>query len=144
MESALERLKKLTDHIVSYELTRNENHKRLTKLYELLKIEEKCDDFDNIFDFKAMNLMGISLKEENLGAIHAGRYVQLLAIKAKSADAKAKLNVSLGYFGKAQSITPEVKEHLIEFVLRWRFEKSFMTLSHYDTMIKGLPKRELV
>ena len=144
MESALSRLKKLTDHIVSYELARNENHKRLVKLYEILKIEEKCEAFENIFEFKAMNLMGISLKEESLGMVTLGRYIQLLAIKAKKPDVTGSLNVSLGYFGKSDTIDPMIKDHLVEFVLRWRFEKSFMTLSHYDQMVKGLQKSELV
>jgi hypothetical protein len=53
------------------------------------------------------------------------------------AKKKAK-NVSLGYFGKAQTLEPELKNDIIEFVLRWRYEKAFQTLEHYEELIERL------
>ena len=50
---------------VSFETVRQENIDRVKTLFENLKIFEKSPDFDHIFDYKAMNLSGIGLKEED-------------------------------------------------------------------------------
>ena len=47
---------------------------------------------------------------------------------------KAK-NISLGYFGKAETLDKELKNCIIEFVLRWRYEKSFQNVEHYKKLI---------
>jgi hypothetical protein len=52
---------------------------------------------------------------------------------------KAK-NTSLGYFGKAETLDPVRKNQVIEFVLRWRYEKAFQNLEHYRLLLeKVLP-----
>jgi len=136
MSSALDRLKKLTNKISSYELTRKTNLSRLRILYEELSIDKKVDIFEDIFAFKAINLSGVSLSPENLGEIKEKKYLQILAISYdKEAEKKSK-NISLGYFGRVESVDAELKNRVIEFVLRYRFEKSFLTLEHYNGMLE--------
>lgn len=140
MSSALDRLKNITNKISSYERTRKENLARLQELYKELKIDEKVEYFSNLFDFKAINLSGVSLSNESLGEIKEGKYLQILAIGYdKDAVVKSK-NISLGYFGKAQSVDALLKDTIVEFVVRFRFEKSFMTLEHYHTMLESFNK----
>ena len=142
MSSALDRLKDLTAKISGYEVARKENMKLLRELYAQLHIEEKVPAFEELFAFKAINLTGVSLASESLGVIKEGKYVQIIAI-IYDADATVKnKNVSLGYFGRADKIDAQLKEKIISFVLRWRFEKSFMTLEHYNGMINSLSKAE--
>jgi hypothetical protein len=116
---------------------RRENIKRVKELYDMLDISEKSPDFDKIFIYKAMNLSGIGLKEEDFGELREGKYIQIIAITYepdKNGKKKAK-NISLGYFGKADALEPERKNHIIEFVLRWRYEKAFQNLEHYKDLI---------
>jgi len=135
MSSALERLKTITNKISSYETARKQNMKRLKDLFRELSIDEKGDNFDNLFHFKAVNLSGASLNEENLGEIKKGKYLQILAISYdKNAIQKSK-NVSLAYFGRVENVDNELKNKVVEFVIRYRFEKSFMTLEHYHDML---------
>ena len=127
------------DHPVPYsaDQVREENIKRVKLLYEKLKIYEKAPDFDNIFMYKAMNLSGIGLKEEDFGEVREGKYIQIIAITYepdKNGKKKAK-NISLGYFGKAESLAPDLKNEIIEFVLRWRYEKAFQNVQHYKELI---------
>ncbi|QOP46154.1 hypothetical protein [Sulfurimonas paralvinellae] len=136
MSSALERLKNLTNKISSYELARKKNLERLRELFEQVGIDEKVKNVEDLFDFKAINLSGISLQEENLGAIKEGKYLQILAIAYdKNAAVKSK-NISLAYFGRVESVDEALRERIVEFVLRYRFEKSFMTLEHYHGMLE--------
>ena len=140
MSSALERLKNLTDKISSYETLRKENLKILQTLFFELDMNTKVDDFMDIFEFKAINLSGASLLPENLGEAKAGKYLQILAISYdKDAKVKSK-NISLGYYGKAQDVDPELKDKIVEFIIRFRFEKSFLTLQHYYTMLETFKK----
>jgi len=116
---------------------RTENIKRLKELYTILGIYEKSPDFDKIFIYKAMNLSGIGLKEEDFGEVREGKYIQIIAITYepdKNGKKKAK-NISLGYFGKAEALQPERKNNIIEFVLRWRYEKAFQNVEHYKELI---------
>ena len=116
---------------------RQENVKRVRQLYEKLKIFEKSPGFDNVFIYKAMNLSGISLKEEDFGEAREGKYIQVIAITYepdKNGKKKAK-NISLGYFGKAETLDNTLKNEIIEFVLRWRYEKAFQNLEHYKDLI---------
>jgi len=117
---------------------RTENIIRVKVLYEKLKIFEKSPDFDNIFVYKAMNLSGIGLKEDDFGEVREGKYIQIIAITYepdKNGKKKAK-NISLGYFGKAETLEATLKNEIIEFVLRWRYEKAFQNLEHYKDLIE--------
>ncbi len=142
MSSALDRLKDLTSKITSYELSRKENLKKLEKLYNLLEISEKVDIFADLFEFKAINLSGVSLSSESLGVIQEGKYVQLIAISYDSNAVVKNKNSSLGYYGRSDKIDEALKYDIVAFVLAWRFEKSFRTLEHYNALINSLPKVE--
>ncbi len=138
MSSALERLKNLTNKISSYELARKNNLERLKELYSEIGIAEKVQSMEALFEFKAINLSGVSLQEENLGAIKEGKYLQILAIAYdKNAAVKSK-NISLAYFGRVESVESEIKDKIVEFVIRYRFEKSFINLEHYHGMLEQL------
>ena len=116
---------------------RADNILRVQTLYEKLKIFEKSPDFDTVFAYKAMNLSGIGLKEENFGAIREGKYIQIIVITYepdKNGKKKAK-NISLGYFGKSETLDVVLKNEIIEFVLRWRYEKAFQNVAHYKDLI---------
>ena len=136
MSTALDRLKNLTAKISSYEVARKENMAALESLYRSLGIEEKVPVFAELFDFKAMNLAGISLSDETLGMPHEGKYVQIIAITYER-DAKVRnKNSSLAYFGRAEKLEAAQRDAIVAFILRWRFEKSFRTLEHYHTMLQ--------
>ena len=135
MSSALDRLKNLTNKISSYEMARKENLKILENLFNELEIFKKVESFSHLFDFKAINLSGASLLSESLGEIKEGKYLQLLAIEYdKDAIVKSK-NISLGYYGRAENVDIKLKDKVVEFIMRFRFEKSFMTLEHYHDVI---------
>jgi hypothetical protein len=116
------------------------NIEKINILYKKLKIFEKSPDFDNIFVYKAMNLSGIGLKDEDFGEVRAGKYIQVIAItyEPDSLGKKKAKNISLGYFGKGETIDPELKNEIIEFVLRWRYEKAFQNVQHYKELISKL------
>ena len=135
MSSALDRLKNLTNKISGYETARKENLKVLNTLFNELEIAKKVNSFEELFDFKAINLSGASLLSANMGEIKAGKYLQVLAISYdKTAKIKSK-NVSLAYFGRVENVDVELKDKVVEFIIRYRFEKSFMTLEHYNSML---------
>ncbi|MCW8896327.1 MAG: hypothetical protein OQK48_02945 [Sulfurimonas sp.] len=142
MSSALDRLKNLTNNISSYERARKDNLIILEKLFTEIGVNEKVEKFSELFDFKAINLSGASLLSENLGEIKEGKYLQVLAIGYdKDAVVKSK-NISLGYFGKVENVDVELKNKIVEFIIRFRFEKSFMTLEHYHGMLEPFKKNE--
>ena len=117
--------------------TRVKNLYRIAELYQKLNIDEKAPDFDKIFIYKAMNISGIGLKEDDFGEIREGKYTQIIAITYepdKNGKKKAK-NISLSYFGKAEKIEEVLKNEIIEFVLRWRYEKAFQNLEHYKELL---------
>jgi hypothetical protein len=119
------------------DIVRTDNIVRIKELFEKLKIVEKSPDFDKVFIYKAMNLSGIGLKEDDFGEVREGKYIQVIAITYepdKNGKKKAK-NISLGYFGKAEILDPVLKNEIIEFVLRWRYEKAFQNLQHYKDLI---------
>ena len=135
MSTALDRLKNLTNKMSSYEMARKENLKILEDLYKKLSIDKKVNTFAELFEFKAINLSGASLVKETLGEIKEGKYLQVLAISYdKNATVKSK-NISLAYFGRAENVDEAIKNEVIEFIIRYRFEKSFMTLEHYNDML---------
>jgi hypothetical protein len=119
------------------EPVRKENLLRVAELYIKLAIHEKAPDIEHLFIYKAMNISGIGLKEEDFGEIREGKYVQVIAITYepdKNGKKKAK-NISLGYFGKAETLEEGYKNEIIEFVLRWRYEKAFQNLEHYKDLL---------
>jgi hypothetical protein len=142
VSSALDRLKNLTAQISSYELERKSNLKRVEELYQKLGIDQKVESFEELFYYKAINLSGLSLADEDLGSIKEGKYAQIIAIiYDKNAKVKNK-NVSLGYYGRAEKLSVSQKNDIVSFVLGWRFEKSFRTLEHYHNLLaelKSLP-----
>jgi len=140
VSSALDRLKDLTSKISRYELSRKENLLKLEKLYLSLHINDKVDSFAELFEFKAINLSGIILTSENLGAIQEGKYIQIIAISYDSSAVVKNKNSSLAYFGRSDKIEDKLRNNIVAFVLAWRFEKSFRTLEHYNTLIKSLPQ----
>jgi hypothetical protein len=127
---------------MSSDQVREENIARVKELYEKLKIFEKSPDFTEVFIYKAMNLSGIGLKEEDFGEVREGKYIQIIAITYepdKNGKKRAK-NISLGYFGKAESLDATLKNEIIEFVLRWRYEKAFQNVEHYKDLIAKIDK----
>ena len=142
MSSALERLKALTTKISSYELARKENMRTLAELFDVLNLGVKVGEFHDIFEFKAINLSGISLTEDDIGTIKEGKYLQIIGIKYDK-EAKVKnRNISLGYYGRVEKVDADVRNTIVRFIIAWRFEKSFRTLEHYYTMLERLPKAE--
>lgn len=137
MSSALDRLKNLSNKISisNYELARKENLVKLKELYKEIGIDKKVEVFEELFEFKAINLSGASLQSENLGEIKEGRYLQVLAIAYDKAAAVKSKNISLGYYGRAENVDVEFKNKVVEFIIRYRFEKSFITLEHYHEML---------
>ncbi len=142
MSSALERLKNLTNKISSYETTRQENIKILQNLYNAINLDKKLENFSDIFNFKAINLSGASLLDENLGEIKKGKYLQILAISYDKNAIKKSTNISLGYYGKAENVEVNLKNKIVEFIIRYRFEKSFMTLENYYDMLGKFKNNE--
>ena len=119
------------------EMVRAENIHKLASLYISLDIQEKAPDFNQIFIYKAMNISGIGLKEEDFGEIREWKYCQIIAITYepdKNGKKKAK-NISLSYFGKAEKLEEGLKNDIMEFVLRWRYEKAFQNLDHYKSLL---------
>ncbi|HFC03847.1 MAG TPA: hypothetical protein ENJ74_03130 [Nitratifractor salsuginis] len=126
------------------EPVRAQNLQRLAELFLHLEISKKVENIEDLFIYKAMNISGIGLKEEDFGEIREGKYVQVIAITYepdKNGKKKAK-NISLGYFGKAESLDPTRKNQVIEFVLRWRYEKAFQNLEHYRLLLEKVRPKE--
>jgi hypothetical protein len=146
-EAEIRRLAQILIHHLgisaSREPSRAQNLEELARLYLALNIGKKAPDIRDLFIYKAMNISGIGLKEEDFGEIREGKYVQVIAITYepdKNGKKKAK-NISLGYFGKAETLDPVRKNQVIEFVLRWRYEKAFQNLEHYRLLLeKVLPE----
>jgi len=126
----------------SYDGVREANINRVKQLFFKLKIFEKSPDFENVFIYKAMNLSGIGLKEEDFAQVREGKYIQIIAItyEPDSNGRKKAKNISLGYFGKGETLDSIIKNEIIEFVLRWRYEKAFQNLEHYKDLILKVEK----
>jgi len=122
---------------VKSEEVRAQNIYKVAQLYLSLNINEKAPDFDHIFIYKAMNISGIGLKEDDFGEIREGKYCQIIAItyEPDSNGKKKAKNISLSYFGKAEKLEEHLKNDIMEFVLRWRYEKAFQNLEHYKYLL---------
>ena len=141
MSSALDRLKNLTNKISSYETSRKSNLLILEKLFKEVGIDKKVTNFSDLFLFKAINLSGASLLEESLGEVKEGKYLQVLAIQYDKNEKVKSKNISLGYFGRAENVDVVLKDKIVEFIIRYRFEKSFITLEHYNHMLGNFKQR---
>ena len=119
---------------------RKENVKRTHELYQLLKVEDKHENFETIFSYKAMNLSGIGLKNDDFCEIREGKYVQIISIAydVNNDGKKIARNLSLGYFGKAEKVSEDLRKNIVEFVLRWRYEKAFRHTEHYQALLSKL------
>jgi len=117
---------------------RQENLEKIDKLYKELEVSEKHPNFSTIFDYTAINIAGIGLKEEKFGEIQKGKYVQIISIAhtLNNSGKRVSKNSSLGYYGKAEKITEKTKNSIIEFVLRWRYEKSFQHSDYYEKLLE--------
>lgn len=142
MSSKLDRLKALADKasaISTYEIERKKNLKRLKELFQTLQLSDKAGEFDNLFRFKAINLSAISLGTETLGKITEGKYAQIIAITYVEEEGRKRAkNINLRYFGRVENLDETVKKNIVEFILRWRLEKSFMGVDHYRELLKKL------
>ncbi len=137
MSDKLERLRALAEELTSYEADRKKSLKRLRELFERLELGQKCGEFYSIFDFKAINLSGINLTMESLGEITEGKYAQIIGIKYVDQEGKRRAkNINLRYFGRVEQLEKETKDLIVEFVLRWRLEKSFRGVDHYRDLVK--------
>jgi hypothetical protein len=126
------------------EPVRSRNIMRLIELYAKLSIDKKAPDITKMFIYKAMNISGIGLKDDDFGEIREGKYVQVIAITYepdKNGKKRAK-NISLGYFGKAETLDEQRKNDVIEFVLRWRYEKAFQNLEHYRMLLEKVNRKK--
>jgi len=133
-------IEKLSKNDFQIETAREKNLKRIHELFLTLKIDEKHIDFDTIFEYKAMNLSAIGLKDEDFAQIRKGKYVQIISI-ANVVTSHGQLytkNISLGYYGKVELLETQLKNQIIEFVLRWRYEKSFQQSLHYEKLLSKL------
>jgi len=116
---------------------RENNIKKLKILFEELSINKKCTTLEDVYLYKAMNLSGIGIGENDFGEIRAGKYIQIIAISYEIGldERKKAKNISLGYFGSGANLTHELKNKIIEFVLRWRYEKGFQSQDHYKLLL---------
>jgi len=81
------------------------------------------------------------LQKENLGEIKEGKFLQILAIIYDKNATQNSKNISLDYFGRAENVNADLKNRVFEFIIRYRFAKSFITLEHYHEMFEGFGKR---
>ena len=134
------RIDHASQHNKSSHDLRQENRKLLKNLYNKLEISKKHNHFIDIFEYKAMNLSGIGLKNEDFGQIRTGKYIQIISISYELNEKEKRVakNTSLGYFGKAEKLLPELKKDIIEFVLRWRYEKAFQHTKYYQILLEKL------
>jgi hypothetical protein len=121
-------------------LLRKNNLKEIAKLYESLGLFKKHPNFSTLFNYTAMNLAGIGLKDEDFGEIREGKYVQIISIayELNTEGQRVNKNSSLGYYGKAEKLNEKDKSQIIEFVLRWRYEKSFQHSDHYQELLSSI------
>jgi hypothetical protein len=142
MSDRLAKLKALAEAVEAkstYEIERKRNMARLHRLFDELSIGEKVSTFDQLFDFTAINLGGISLNPDRLGEVSPGKYAQIIAIVTVETDGKRRSkNVNLRYFGRTERLQPDQVRQIVEFVLRWRFEKGLRGVDRYLGMLQTL------
>ncbi len=129
MDPKLQKLNQLLDTLVSYEKRRKENLHATQELYKELHIDQKVGEFEELFSFSAINLLGINLQPPHLGQIQPNRYTQIIGIKNSK-------NINLGYFGRTENLSSQLKHRIVSFVLGWRFEKSFRVVDRYGKLLR--------
>lgn len=119
---------------------RDTNLERIAELFDLLELSKKHPDYGTLFDYTAINLAGIGLKNEDFGEIREGKYVQIISIayETDKEGTRVSKNTSLGYYGKGEKLDEKEKHNIIEFVLRWRYEKSFQHSDYYQLLLEKL------
>jgi hypothetical protein len=130
-EKVLE-LNRLIDRVFSYEMLRKDNLKKLKQLYKELEIIEKIENFNKLFEFKALNISGIFLTKEKLFDIQEKKYLQVIGIK--NVNGKMK-NINIKYYGRVEKVDKKTIEKIGEFVIRWRLEKAFLNLIAYKEIV---------
>ena len=130
-EKVLE-LNRLIDKVFSYEMLRKDNLKKLKQLYKELEIIEKIENFNKLFEFKALNISGIFLTKEKLFDIQEKKYLQVIGIK--NVNGKMK-NINIKYYGRVEKVDKKTIEKIGEFVIRWRLEKAFLNLIAYKEIV---------
>ncbi len=128
----IKRVEELLSSLKSTDTLRVKNKKRVCELFEELGLRKKIADCEELFTFVAINLMGISLQKGSIALAQPKRYAQIIGIKKSGNGTK---NVSLRYFGRAEYLNAELRKKIAEFVLRWRLEKSFLSVDHYKELI---------
>jgi len=74
---------------------------------------------------------------ESLGEITEGKYAQIIGIKYVDQEGKRRAkNINLRYFGRVEQLEKETRDLIVEFVLRWRLEKSYRGVDHYRDLVK--------
>ena len=134
----IKRLNSLIENLFTMEKERKENIVRLRQLYKELEIDNKVDNFEELFTFNAINIAGLSLQRESLLTPQPGRYLQIIGIKKSENRSK---NINLRYFGKAEKIDPALRAKAAEFVLRWRLEKGFLGVNNYRELLHELQNK---
>ncbi|CAA6801159.1 MAG: Unknown protein [uncultured Sulfurovum sp.] len=133
-------LEQLDDKLKNTLSLREKNLEKIQKLFKTLRLDKKHANFTSIFNYQAINLAGIGLKNEDFGEIREGKYVQIIAIASEINNNGEKIikNLSLGYYGKAEKLSQKEKGNIIEFVLRWRYEKTFQHSDYYQQLLEKL------
>lgn len=142
INTLLTQVEKKLETVAALEKTANlrkENIHKMKILYRVLKLDERHPVFDALFDFNAVNIAGIDLKDEDIGGMRDAKYVQITAIAYEiSQTTKITKNISLGYYGQSEALDHNTKENIVEFVLRWRYEKSFQHSDYYAQLLEKL------
>jgi len=115
------------------------NYDRLIALTQ--KLDDKLMQKDNISssnnkvpDTETSNIDSLD-RENNIQRLRM--LFEELGINKKCSCLEAK-NISLGYFGNGANLSPELKNNIIDFVLRWRYEKGFQSQDHYKLLINKI------
>ncbi len=140
MDNLAQRLEKLSTHLSGLETKREYNLKKLKKLFFELGFDKKLNSLNEFFEFKALNLSGVSLNSENFLEIYPKKYFQLIAVKKENEKSK---NISLAYYGRVDNLNKEVLYKVCEFVIRYRFEKSFRNLQNHSDLLGKLNDKVL-
>ncbi len=136
MDTKLQKLNALVEQLATTEQKRKQNLDRLKELYGALQIDQKVEDFSKLFEFKAINVTGLTLQKEQLCQTQPNRYAQIIGIREGK-------NINLRYFGRAENLPKNILHDICEFVLRWRLEKNYMNVEHYKELLNGLAARKV-
>lgn len=100
---------------------REENLQRLKELFEEFTISILAD-IDELLKLSAVNVTGINMKTQET---YDSKYVQVIGVEYIPDRKPSRKNINLKYFGKSDNLSCEQKCRIIEFVSRYRLEKSY-------------------